>query len=237
MDVKKVESTEVSQQLPAACKEWGRVKSRGGIFRGLAQADSEWSCNYPNSACPRQNMLSFPSKTWESSTYLYWLGGLHLRALGRWEENWGKVDTIPVSAKAETPVLCPTHAKSWLIRKDSDAGRDWGQEEKGTTEDEMPGWHHQLDGRWVWVNSRSWWWTGRPGVLWFMGSQRVGHDWATELNWDTITFIFTLAKENATVFFLLFFEFMWPHFPLCTSFFLIPSSSLSLMAHWAVMSH
>ena len=36
---------------------------------------------------------------------------------------------------------------------------------------------------WVWVNSRSWWWTGRPGVLWFMGSQRVGHDWGTELNW------------------------------------------------------
>ena len=36
---------------------------------------------------------------------------------------------------------------------------------------------------WVWVNSRSWWWTGRPGVLWFMGSQRVGHDWASELNW------------------------------------------------------
>ena len=36
---------------------------------------------------------------------------------------------------------------------------------------------------WVWVNSGSWWWTGRPGVLWFMGSQRVGYDWATELNW------------------------------------------------------
>ena len=36
---------------------------------------------------------------------------------------------------------------------------------------------------WVWVNSGSWWWTGRPGVLWFMGSQRVGHDWAAELNW------------------------------------------------------
>ena len=36
---------------------------------------------------------------------------------------------------------------------------------------------------WVWVGSRSWWWTGRPGMLWFMGSQRVGHDWATELNW------------------------------------------------------
>ena len=50
-------------------------------------------------------------------------------------------------AKAETPVLWPAHAKSWLIGKDSDAGRGWGQEEKGTTEDEMAGWHHQLDGR------------------------------------------------------------------------------------------
>ena len=50
-------------------------------------------------------------------------------------------------AKAETLVLWPPHAKSWLIGKDSDAGRDWGQEEKGTTEDEMAGWHHWLDGR------------------------------------------------------------------------------------------
>ena len=49
-------------------------------------------------------------------------------------------------AKAETPVLWPPHAKSWLIGKDSDAGRDWGQEEKGTTEDEIAGWHHWLDG-------------------------------------------------------------------------------------------
>ena len=49
-------------------------------------------------------------------------------------------------AKAETPVLWPPHAKSWLIGKDSDAGRDWGQEEKGTTEDEMAGWHHWLYG-------------------------------------------------------------------------------------------
>ena len=50
-------------------------------------------------------------------------------------------------AKAETPVLWPPHAKSSLIGKDSDAGRDWRQEEKGTTEDEMAGWHHRLDGR------------------------------------------------------------------------------------------
>ena len=49
--------------------------------------------------------------------------------------------------EAETPVLWPPHAKSWLIGKDPDAGRDWGQEEEGTTEDEMAGWHHQLDRR------------------------------------------------------------------------------------------
>ena len=49
-------------------------------------------------------------------------------------------------AKAETPVLWPPNGKSWLTGKDFDAGRDWGQEEKGTTEDEMAGWHHQLDG-------------------------------------------------------------------------------------------
>ena len=49
-------------------------------------------------------------------------------------------------AKAKTPVLWPPHAKCWLIGQDSDAGRYWGQEEKGTTEDEMAGWHHRLDG-------------------------------------------------------------------------------------------
>ena len=49
-------------------------------------------------------------------------------------------------AKAETPILWPPHVKSCLIGKDSDAGRDWGQEEKGTTEDEMAGWYHQFDG-------------------------------------------------------------------------------------------
>ena len=89
-------------------------------------------------------------------------------------------------AEAET-LLWPPHAKSWLIGKDSDAGRDWGQEEKGTTEDEM----RMASRTWwtrVWVNSGGWWWTGRPGVLQFMGSQRVGHDWVTELNWtDTVS--------------------------------------------------
>ena len=50
-----------------------------------------------------------------------------------------------VVTEAETPILWPPNVKSWFIGKDSDAGKDWGQEEKGTTEDEMVGWHHQLN--------------------------------------------------------------------------------------------
>ena len=53
----------------------------------------------------------------------------------------GKTDV-----EAETPIFWPPHVKRWFIGKDPDAGRDWGQEEKGTTEDEMAGWHHRLDG-------------------------------------------------------------------------------------------
>ena len=60
------------------------------------------------------------------------------------DQSWvfiGRTD-----AKAETPILWRPDAKSWLIWKDPDAGKDWGQEEKGMTEDEMVGWHHQLNG-------------------------------------------------------------------------------------------
>ena len=85
-------------------------------------------------------------------------------------------------AEAETPKLWPPDAKSWLIWKDLNSGKEWRREEKGTTEDEMVGWHHQLNG-WVWVNSRSWWWIGRFGMPQSMGSQRVRHDWVTEQQW------------------------------------------------------
>ena len=70
-----------------------------------------------------------------------------------------------------------------------DAGKDWGLEEKGTSE--WDGWMVSLT-QWtsVWVSSGSWWWTGRPGVLRFMGSERVGHDWATEVNWILLKLIY-----------------------------------------------
>ena len=86
--------------------------------------------------------------------------------------------------EAETPILWPPDAKTWVIGKDPDAGKDWGQEEKGNNR----GWDDWMASLTQWiqvgVNSRSWWWTGRSGVLRFMGSQRVRHDWATELNWS-----------------------------------------------------
>ena len=99
------------------------------------------------------------------------------------DQSWvfiGRTD-----AEAQTPTLWPPHEKSWLIWKYPDAGKDWGQEEKGTTEDEMVGWHHRLDGH-------GFGWT--PGVGDGQGvlaccdswGHRVGHDWATELNWTEL---------------------------------------------------
>ena len=118
-----------------------------------------------------------------------------LRCSGYWRER--KHDLITSSkgnqswvfigrtdAKAETPILWPPHAKSWLIWKDPDAGRDWGQEEKGTTEDEMAGWHHQLD-------AHEFGWTlgvgDRQGGLACCDSwgrkESDTTEWLTELNW------------------------------------------------------
>ena len=96
------------------------------------------------------------------------------------DQSWvffGRTD-----AKAETPVLWPPHAKSWLMEK-TDAGRDWGQEEKETTEDEMAGWHHWLDGhlselRELVMDREAW----RAAIHGVTKSRTWLSDW-TELNW------------------------------------------------------
>ena len=78
-------------------------------------------------------------------------------------------------AEAEAPILWPPDLRSWLIGKDLDAEKDWGQEEKGMTEDEMVGWHHWRQWTWVWPNSRRQWRTGKPGMLQPTGSQSQLH--------------------------------------------------------------
>ena len=97
------------------------------------------------------------------------------------DQSWVFIGRTDV--EAETPILWRPDVKSWLIWKDPDAGWDSGQEEKGTTEDEMVGWHHWLDGHeFEWtpgVGDRQ----GGPACCGSWG-RRVGHDWPTELNWQ-----------------------------------------------------
>ena len=98
------------------------------------------------------------------------------------DQSWvffGRTD-----AEAETPILRPPYAKSWLIGKDSDAGRDWGQEEKGMAEDEMAGWHH-------WLNGRESEWTpgvgdGQGGVACCDSWGRKESDMTEQLNWTEL---------------------------------------------------
>ena len=108
-----------------------------------------------------------------------------------WQDfHWG-IKYLPCLG---TPVLWPPHEKSWLV------GKDWCWEGLGAGgEGDDRGWDGWMASltwwTWVWVNSGSWWWTGRPGVLQFMESQRFGHDWVTELNWTELMFRFAHASK------------------------------------------
>ena len=85
--------------------------------------------------------------------------------------------------------------RAYLFEKNPGAGKDWGQEEKGTTEDEIVGWHHRLNGHEIWIDSGSWWWTGRPGMLLVHGVTKSWtrlRDW-TELSWTESLDFLTLA--------------------------------------------
>ena len=91
---------------------------------------------------------------------------------------------VMMLTKAEIPVPWPPHVKSWLAGKDSDAGRDWGQKEKGTTEDEMAGWYH-------WLNGREFEWTprvgdGQGGLVCCDSWGREESDTTERLNWTQL---------------------------------------------------
>ena len=103
------------------------------------------------------------------------------------DQSWifiGRTD-----AEAKTPKLWPPDAKSWPTGKRLCCWERLRAEGEGDDRG-WDGWMaSQARWTWVWVNSGSWWWSGRPGMLRFMGSQRVGHNWATELNWTNGIFL------------------------------------------------
>ena len=145
---------------------------------------------FPVVMCGCESWTVKKVERWKIDAFELWCWRRLLRVLG--------LQGNPTSPSQRRPVL-GVHWKDWCWSWNSNTfatsceelthwRRPWcweglGQEEKGTTDDKMPGWHHWLDGYEFWVNSRSLWWTGSLGMLPFMGSQRVRHYWATELNW------------------------------------------------------
>ena len=139
----------------------------------------QWIENKINDFIPKKSIVLAYVKYW----ILNKIQPVHFKGDQPWD-FFGRT-----GAKAETSVLWPPHAKSWLLVKYSYAGRDWGQEEKGMTEDGMAGWHHWLDGHeFEWTPGVG---DGQGGL---MGSQRVGHDWATDLIWSDLMFYLATFK-------------------------------------------
>ena len=102
-------------------------------------------------------------------------------------QSWifiGKTD-----AEAEAPMLWPHDGKNWLIGKDPEAEKDWRQEEKGTTENQITGWFQPTQWIWAWASSRRWWRTEKLGMLQSMGlqSQTWLSDWTELTDWKSTT--------------------------------------------------
>ena len=143
-------------------------------------------------------------ESWAPRNWCFWTGEDSSESFGlqrgqsvhpKADQSWVFIERT--DSEAETPALWPPDAKNWLIRKDPDAGRDWGQEDKGMTEEEMAVWHHQLDGyEFEWTPGVG---DGQGGLAgcdsW---SCSVGHDWATELNWTELNHCQALCQVLRT---------------------------------------
>ena len=134
-------------------------------------------------------------ESWASKNWCSWTVVLDktLESPLDWEEvkpvcpkgNQSWIFIERTDAEGGTPILWPPAAKSWLIRKPW----CWERFKAGGEGDDRrwDGWMASLTWwTWVWASCRSWWWTGKPGVLQSMGSQRVGQNWVTELNWTEV---------------------------------------------------
>ena len=165
----------------------GPPKTGGSWWRGLTECDplEKGMANHISILA-----LRTPWTVWKGKMIEYWrknsprsVGAQHATG-DQWRNNSRKNDGMEPKQK-QYPVVDVTGDRSkvrccnwcWEGLGVGGEGDDRGWD----------GWMASLTRwTWVWVNSGSWWWTGRPGMLQFMGSQRVGHDWATELNWTEL---------------------------------------------------
>ena len=156
-------------------------------------------------------LLAFDKGVW---TFVNKFFFFNILMKSNYKESWAPKNwffwTVVLAKTLESPLDCkeiqPVHPKgdqTWVFIGRTDAGaetplvtwceelthlrRPWCWERlRAGKEGDGRGWDGWMASpTWIWVDSGSWWWTGRPGVLLFMGSQRVGQDWATELNWTT----------------------------------------------------
>ena len=146
-----------------------------------------WTCA-PKNWCFWIVMLE---KTLESLLDCKEIQSVHTKG----DQSW--VFTGRADAEAETPVLWPPHVKSWLIGKDPDAGKDWGQDEKGTTEDEMAGWHHWLDGHeFEWTLGVG---DGQGGLACCDSWGRKESDTTEWLNWTELKMVKFIESKSGTL--------------------------------------
>ena len=149
---------------------------------------------------------------------------------------WRRLLRVPWTARRPSQSILKispgVHWKDWCWSWNSNTLATWCEELthlkkpwcweilRARGEGDNRGWENEMTEAsptqwiWVWVNSKSWWWTGKPGMVWFMGSQRVGLDWVTELNWNEIVpysrvlyifeiYIFQMSSVLINFFFLL----------------------------------
>ena len=164
-------------ESPLDCKEIQPVHAKGdqsSVFIGKTDVEAETPIFWP----PDVNLWliwkeSDVGKDWRQEEK-----GTTEDEIVRWHHqlNGHGFGWTPGVVEAEAWILWPPDAKRWLIRKDPDARKDWGQEEKGVTEDEMTELTSLDQWTWVWESYRRWWWRGKPGMLQSMGSQRVRQD-------------------------------------------------------------
>ena len=174
----RIPGTEETGGLP--CIGSHRVRHDWSDLAAAAAATSMWELNYKQSWAPKNRCFwtVMLEKTLESPLDCREIQPVHPKG----DQSWVFIGRTDV--EVETPILWPPHAKSWLIGKDPDAGRDWGQEEKGMTEDEMVGWHHRLHGHgFGWIPGVG---DGQGGLACCGSWGRKESDMSEWLNWTEL---------------------------------------------------